>query len=496
MNIFIAFANQDRDVRDRLLSQMNLVKDRLGWHIWSAKEIKAGERWDEEIKRRLMDSEVVILLLSTDFFNSKYIIETELPKVVEKHRLGNCQIIPVIARVCHWKETAFGEYAELGDIQALPAGEKPLVSRGHWDNDDQPYYETVQGIRESIRAFQEKKRAAREATEARLRDEQAREARSRLKALKQQEAKQVAWPRYFVIGSSALAVAVVLWMVFGGSPKSDGLTSSQPITTPTQDILATQDTAKPAPISPLRQDTTAKNAPTQLAEQPAAAPPKPAFANPFEGQMVRVEGGTFMMGSPTTEQGGSEDECQHSVRVGTFYIGKYEVTQAQWKAVMGSNPSHHKGCNDCPVEQVSWDDVQVFVKKLNSLTGKKYRLPTEAEWEYAARGGGNSKGFTYAGSNTPGSVAWYSDNSGRETHPVGRKTPNELGLYDMSGNVFEWCQNIYEAYPMCVVTWRFRNHVRRGGCSFGVPTYCRIVDRGLYFKSEREAIIGFRLAQD
>ncbi|MFN0214423.1 MAG: DUF1573 domain-containing protein [Saprospiraceae bacterium] len=112
--------------------------------------MKAGERWDDEIKQRLMDSEVVILLLSTDFFNSKYIVETELPKVVEKHKMGDCQIIPVIARVCHWKDTPFGEYAELGDIQALPVREKPIMSKGHWDNEDEPYYEVVKGIIDAI----------------------------------------------------------------------------------------------------------------------------------------------------------------------------------------------------------------------------------------------------------------------------------------------------------------------------------------------------------
>jgi|GEM_PF-7001677 len=169
MNIFIAFAKEDLAVRDKLLRQMNLVANKQGWNIWSAKEIKAGERWDAEIKQRLMDSEVVILLLSMDFFNSKYIVETELPKVVEMHESGNCQIIPVIARVCHWKETTFGEYAELGDIQALPVGEKPIVSRGHWDNDDQPYFETVQGIRDSIKAFRTKSQAEQDAETQRAR---------------------------------------------------------------------------------------------------------------------------------------------------------------------------------------------------------------------------------------------------------------------------------------------------------------------------------------
>ena len=157
MNIFIAFANEDRDVRDKLLRQMNLVKDRQGWTIWSAVEIKAGERWDAEIKQRLFGSDVVILLLSTDFFNSSYILDTELPEIIARHRKGDCQIIPVLARMCHWKDTAFGDYARMGDLQALPSGEKPIMSRMLWDNEDEPYFETVRGIKEAIADFQKKK---------------------------------------------------------------------------------------------------------------------------------------------------------------------------------------------------------------------------------------------------------------------------------------------------------------------------------------------------
>jgi hypothetical protein len=152
MNIFIAFAEQDRDVRDNLLRQMNLVAPKLGWNIWSSKEIKAGEKWDDEIRMRLMDSEMVILLLSTDFFNSSYIMEKELPAVLARHKQGKCKVIPVLARICHWKETEFGEYARLGDIQALPAGERPVLSKTIWDNDDQPYFEIVQGIKEAVQS--------------------------------------------------------------------------------------------------------------------------------------------------------------------------------------------------------------------------------------------------------------------------------------------------------------------------------------------------------
>lgn len=133
---------------------------------------------------------------------------------------------------------------------------------------------------------------------------------------------------------------------------------------------------------------------------------------------------------------------------GSFHICKYEVTQRLWKEVMGDNPSQMQG-DDLPVEQVSWDDCQTFIGKLNGLTGKNYRLPTEAEWEYACRGGKQSEGYAYSGSNNIDEVAWYDENSDGRTHSVGQKMPNELGIYDMSGNVWEWCLDMHESEGMC-----------------------------------------------
>ena len=151
-------------------------------------------------------------------------------------------------------------------------------------------------------------------------------------------------------------------------------------------------------------------------------------------EMIYVEGGTFTMGAASEQTDAwDREEPAHQVTLSSYYIGKYEVTQALWKAVMGENPSSHKGDN-LPVESVSWNDCQDFIRELNALTGKNFRLPTEAEWEYAARGGNSSKGCKYSGGNEPDKVAWYDDNALYETHEAGLKSPNELGIYDMSGN--------------------------------------------------------------
>ncbi len=168
----------------------------------------------------------------------------------------------------------------------------------------------------------------------------------------------------------------------------------------------------------------------------------------------------------------------------SFYIGKYEVTQAQWKAVMGNNPSYFSGENN-PVERVSWNDCQEFIKKLNQLTGRTYRLPTEAEWEYAARGGKARETYEYAGSNNIGDVAWYGSNSQGGTHQVGTKKPNSLGIYDMSGNVCEWCQDCYDS--SC------SSRVLRGGSWGHYAWGCRVANRGDFSPSTRYSVLGFRL---
>jgi len=217
-------------------------------------------------------------------------------------------------------------------------------------------------------------------------------------------------------------------------------------------------------------------------------------------KMIAVEGGTFTMGA-TSEQGSDtydNEKPAHSVTLSSYSIGETEVTQALWQAVMGSNPSYFSGSNR-PVEQVSWNDCQDFITRLNAMTGENFRLPTEAEWEFAARGGNMSRGYKYAGSNSIDDVAWYSDNSSHRTHDVGTKQTNELGLYDMSGNVKEWCYDWYGDYSSSALTnptgpVSGEDRVLRGGNWVLGAWYCRTSIRITRSPSFRSSYIGFRLA--
>ena len=215
--------------------------------------------------------------------------------------------------------------------------------------------------------------------------------------------------------------------------------------------------------------------------------------------MIKVEGGTFTMGA-TSEQGGAafdDEKPAHQVTLSDYYIGETEVTQALWQAVMGNNPSSFKG-NSYPVESVSWNECQEFIRKLNSLTGRTFRLPTEAEWEFAARGGNESKGYKYSGSNNIDAVAWYDYNSDSKTHAVKTKSPNELGIYDMTGNVWEWCQDWYGSYSSNAQTnptgpSTGSDRVLRGYSWDSYASSCRVSNRSYRSPSYRFRHIGLRL---
>ena len=225
-------------------------------------------------------------------------------------------------------------------------------------------------------------------------------------------------------------------------------------------------------------------------------------------EMIGVEGGSFKMGAQNTDQyspnydeeANNNEAPVHDVTLSNFYIGKFEVTQDLWVAVMGSNPSYLYGPN-LPVEMVSWDLCNIFIDELNNLTGMNFRLPTEAEWEYAAKGGKKSMHFKYSGSDDLEDVAWFGDNSNSMSHGVGLLAPNELGIYDMSGNVSEWCKDYYEAYssepqtnPQGPETGSFC--VYRGGGWVSNAKTCRSTHRNSIDPNYSHFILGMRLAID
>ena len=222
-------------------------------------------------------------------------------------------------------------------------------------------------------------------------------------------------------------------------------------------------------------------------------------------ELVHVQGGEFMMGCTDQHSDCLVNESPaHLVKLNGFYIAKYEVTQGLWMAVMGGkNPSKYIG-DSLPVTQVSWYDAQTFIGKLNDLTGKKYRLPTEAEWEYAARGGALSNHYKFSGSNELEEVAWCKKNSDGETQPVGTKKPNELGIYDMTGNVYEWCFDGFDMYEWnSTVTLEnptgynlSETKVYRGGCMTSYWDVCRVSARSQAIPNSKFSHVGFRLALD
>ncbi len=268
------------------------------------------------------------------------------------------------------------------------------------------------------------------------------------------------------------------------------------------------DWKKPTVTKPAKKPTVTKPAKKPSVSKPVKKPSlEQTFKNSIGMKFVLIPAGSFMMGSPPEESGRKNDEKQHEVTISKpYYLQTIEVAQWQWEKVMGDNPSSFsKSGDDRPVESVSWDDVQKFIKKLNEMEGNdkfKYRLPTEAEWEYACRA--NTRTLFYFG-NTEEELkllGWYHENSGGQTHPVGEKEPNEFGLYDMHGNVWEWCQDWYDKHyyrmsseenPLGPQTGADR--VIRGGSWFLVAQYCRAANRFYFSPVNRFYDLGFRLAR-
>ena len=291
-----------------------------------------------------------------------------------------------------------------------------------------------------------------------------------------------------LLGNHNYIIAAEGYETIEGSFK---LTASAPRTI-TEQLVATAQTVNNQLSPPVQQTVQ-----TSLAASSSDPAVKTVTVNGVSFSMIRVDGGTFMMGATSEQEEPDEDEKPvHQVTLSSYYIGETEVTQELWQAVMGNNPSKHKGTNK-PVDRVSWNDCQEFILKLNQQTGMNFRLPTEAEWEFAARGGNKCKGYQYSGSNKLKEVAWSLNTIGFSRNVKQRKA-NELGIYDMSGNVFEWCQDWYGSYnagsQMNPIGASLDTHrVCRGGSwNFDIRN-CRVASRSHFSPDVRSDIFGLRL---
>ena len=532
--VFTIYAREDAPYLEELRGQLRPLEIGGRIKVWSDREINPGVDWEQEIVQHLDTADIILILVSAAYYNSVYIHEKEIKYALARHEKGEAKVLPIIVR-----PVDFSDDPIISRLQVLPTDGRPVTDRRQWPERDDAWVDVVAGIKRTINLLLEaENRRVQEAREVVLaieRREQeallavAQAAERQQLALEQQKettARAEKAERERVKNEQLAAAQEVDRLRLAAQRKEEKRAKNERAMA--ENRIQKTPVANSQPQDPASKDASRlpparyafligggvlillalwlaldffkeKEEPQQGARtlSPSSLPENVGVQVKKSGLvMVAVEGGTFNMGSPKNEKDRSDDECQHTVTVGPFNIGKYEVTQADWRNIMGNDPSNFKNCDDCPVEQVSWDDVQAFLKKLNiKYPGKNYRLPTEAEWEYAARGGAKSQGYQYAGSNTLGDVAWYDKNADSKTHPVGSKSPNELGLLDMSGNVWEWCQDSWKPYPGCSVNAKGDDRVFRGGGWYAGPQYCRVADRYSYSPTFRNLTLGFRLAR-
>ncbi|MEZ4955715.1 MAG: SUMF1/EgtB/PvdO family nonheme iron enzyme [Saprospiraceae bacterium] len=456
--IFIAYAHEDRPLLKKLRTHLNVMKRQQHCDIFYDGEMMPGETWDDRLKKELRSAHIFVLLVTAEFLDSDYVNETELPKILERRSKGEAEVVAVILKDCLW------ELTELQHLQVVLFQDEPIEERSAYAHAAR---EVFRSLREEIKKL--KKEA--DIAAANLLEAKQPEVEEKLKTQ----------------GSEPTPSDSKV-------QKSNSLLESFK---EQQDYIFRHLHSSHLP-EPERQYREEKERKKKIKEEEHSR-----SLDPFHDLMIPIKGGTFQMGD---EHGDLGKDCRpvHEVTLKDFQLCKHPVTQAQWRAIMGEDPPNlnFKGCDDCPVESVSWDDVQEFIKNLNEKTNGNYRLPSEAEWEFAARGGNQSKKFKYAGSNQLNEVAWYFKNSKSKTQPVMQLKPNELSLYDMSGNVWEWCEDTwhdnYNGAPIDGSAWsaggdQLRRVVRGGSWDY-FDDICRVSIRDWNSTDIRYNFVGFRLA--
>ncbi|MEO6038411.1 MAG: SUMF1/EgtB/PvdO family nonheme iron enzyme [Saprospiraceae bacterium] len=567
VRIFIAYSSKDLVYKEEIRRRLKPLLRAGKISIWDNYNIEAGVDWDTEIREKLDQSDLILLLLSPDALDSDYFYEVEAPIALQRHEAGQAIAVGVLLRPCALKHTPF---EKLERYELLPKKGYP-VTHEHWHNADAAYLtifeeidilvEKVEGLRlaqilrlqrqqeysdcaSEAQALVKKKKWAeakavldnalavweagfepvREGLEkqrnkcgeellnlAEVKRKKLEEHRQREEAdhsawnIAQAAATEGAYQKYVrehPMGIHLAAALVALHDIEADKKETERKKQAQEANEQRAREVAAQKQQEEA----ARKKREQEQAEAKKRETEATA----RRADPFADLMIPIKGGSFDMGD-TFGDGGANEKPVHRVTVPDFHLCKYPVTQDQWIAIMGDNPAHFKGDENLPVEQVSWEDTQVFIKKLNEKTGKTYRLPTEAEWEYAARAGG--KKVRFGNGKNIADPKEINFNGGKrykqpysivgeyraKTTVVGAFAANALGLYGMSGNVSEWCQDWYADYPSQAQTnpagpASGSDRVLRGGSWYFDAGHCRVTDRGRILPGYRDDQIGFRLA--
>jgi formylglycine-generating enzyme required for sulfatase activity len=451
IEIFFSYARKDELLRDELAKHLKPLQQEGIIKAWHDREIPPGAEWQNEIDRHLESAQIILLLISADFLASDYCYSFELKRALERHASNEACVIPVILRSCDWQNTRFGK------LQVLPTDGKPIQSRS-WFDLDEAFTDVVKGLRRSIAQL---------------------------------------------------------------TPISVETSTSTSSNTPVQSIGEPLEQNKP-PLKPFPFKTVRLNERGQIIERP------PITVNRFmedlgkglQLAMIEIPAGEFLMGSPGAETLGSEYEWykldferpQHLVHVPRFYLGQALITQGQWQVLMGKNPSFFTGDDNLPVEKVSWLDSIEFCQKLSDKTGRTYRLPSEAEWEYACRAG-SEKPFAFGKTINPevvnydGNYPYGKVSKGtylEKTTLAGKFPANSFGLYDMHGNLWEWCLDEWvDNYSDAPVDGSVRgyanlldsnkNRVIRGGSWFYDGSSCRSAFRHYLTATHSYSFVGLRV---
>ena len=491
VQIFIAYSQKDRVYLDALRSHAKPLLRKGNVTVWFDGEILPSEQWSDVIKKNLHAADIILMLLSANALASDYFYEQEVKDAVERHKAGTARVVPVVLSACQWKKTP------LADIQGLPRGMKPVISYG---NMDEAWDEVVEGLWDMVEQIEKgtAKKTAPEAPEAPKPVQSS--------TITATAAEEHAWE--FTADTNTRAAYQKYLDRFPQGFYSDKA----------RDFLEAFDA----------DDTAwefANDAGTDQAMQkyikkyPKGLHTEAARKriDPFYEHMVLIKGGTFDMGD-VFDEGEEREKPVHKVTLDDFMMCKYPVTQGLWKAVMGrdNNPSHFTGNEMLPVEKVSWDMAQEFIQVLNKKSGASYRLPTESEWEYAAREGGKKVRFgngkdiadpaemNFCGLEKYKETYSVAGTYRGKTSPVDLFKPNALGLYDMSGNVWEWCADYFAAqyYQQCQQQGTVRNpqgpetgaiRVIRGGGWYDDARDCRAAIRNYASPGDRGNGLGLRL---